>query len=154
VGKSPISFSDIDAIRDHVKKDMIIGVVAGVCWSIWKTRNEWVFSNKLVKNPKFMNQRSSCSAPGVTRSAAAEIPLASSTRSRAMGRLLASDPRAPASPPFPGAPWHDRCLARDLARALLAACSAPMALPSRARRAHTHCAHVAHAHPRQWRVYF
>lgn len=26
-------------------------LVASVCWAIWLTRNEWVFSNILVKSP-------------------------------------------------------------------------------------------------------
>jgi len=27
-------------------------VLASVAWSIWKTRNDWVFNNKLIKSPK------------------------------------------------------------------------------------------------------
>ncbi|KAJ1276980.1 hypothetical protein BS78_05G258700 [Paspalum vaginatum] len=27
-------------------------LVASVCWALWKTRNNWVFNNKLISNPK------------------------------------------------------------------------------------------------------
>lgn len=27
-------------------------ILGSVVWSLWKTRNDWVFNNQLIKNPK------------------------------------------------------------------------------------------------------
>ena len=27
-------------------------ILAGVAWSLWETRNDWVFNNHLIKSPK------------------------------------------------------------------------------------------------------
>ncbi|OEL19872.1 hypothetical protein BAE44_0019119 [Dichanthelium oligosanthes] len=32
-------------------------IFAGVSWAIWRTRNDWVFSNILVKSPKTIAYR-------------------------------------------------------------------------------------------------
>jgi hypothetical protein len=31
---------------------MLIFIFAGVSWAIWRTRNDWVFTNTLVNHPK------------------------------------------------------------------------------------------------------
>ena len=33
-------------------KSVNLYVIASIAWSVWKTRNDWVFNNKLIKTPK------------------------------------------------------------------------------------------------------
>jgi len=52
----PISIQDYeDKMRVGLgHKDIFIAffLLAGVSWSLWKTRNDWVFNNHLIKTPK------------------------------------------------------------------------------------------------------
>jgi len=36
----------------HIKDNTPFFVLASVAWSLWKTRNNWVFNNVLIKSPK------------------------------------------------------------------------------------------------------
>ena len=33
-------------------KSVNLYVIASIAWSVWKTRNDWVFNNKLIKTRK------------------------------------------------------------------------------------------------------
>lgn len=52
----PISiqnFEDSMGIGLHTKMDVTaLFILGSVVWSLWKTRNDWVFNNQLIKNPK------------------------------------------------------------------------------------------------------
>jgi hypothetical protein len=36
----------------HVTDIAIFSILASATWSLWKTRNNWVFNDRLVKSPK------------------------------------------------------------------------------------------------------
>jgi len=52
----PISiqnFEDIMGINfGAVRDSSVFFILASVTWSLWKTRNNWVFNNNLIKSPK------------------------------------------------------------------------------------------------------
>ncbi|RLM55419.1 hypothetical protein C2845_PM10G10820 [Panicum miliaceum] len=44
----------IDGIPSRDNMRILFYLFAGVAWAIWRTRNDWVFENKLISNPKML----------------------------------------------------------------------------------------------------
>lgn len=36
----------------HIRNNDVFFVIARVAWSLWKSRNDWVFNNTFIKSPK------------------------------------------------------------------------------------------------------
>jgi len=57
----PSSFEDFQASflgKPGAKNNCThIFLFAGVCWALWRTRNDWVFSDILVRHPKHIAHR-------------------------------------------------------------------------------------------------
>ena len=41
-----------DRIRSYQHQPNRLFIIASISWSVWKTRNDWVFNNKLIKTRK------------------------------------------------------------------------------------------------------
>lgn len=52
----PISiqnFEELIGIGLHANIDVtVLFILGSMVWSLWKTQNDWVFNNQLIKNPK------------------------------------------------------------------------------------------------------
>jgi hypothetical protein len=55
-GQRPISLTNYQDMMDYGEvdrsKSVNLFIIASISWSVWKTRNDWVFNNNLIKSPK------------------------------------------------------------------------------------------------------
>jgi hypothetical protein len=55
-GQRPISLTNYQDMMNYGEvdrsKSVNLFIIASISWSVWKTRNDWVFNNNLIKSPK------------------------------------------------------------------------------------------------------